>query len=221
MKKIPLLLFIITTLLIIFGCNQNAPTAEKITAAIEDNSTKPRSYQIPEANLTLTVPTGYQLEKNTTEPNRAGSFASYNFISEEKASAGKPFLTEVRFSSQESIEAFTKKCKENGDGLCFEGNFPTLESYEGGKKALTEKTDYKDAKNLSFQDKSYGNFYLVKTTRCEGDLCFIRQYTTFVDDTEIDFYITSWPENNKDNTDKDDSRANELFTQINIQHLTP
>ncbi len=203
MKKIIFLYFCITTVLAIVGCKQIAP----ITATKIPSSTQGQTYKIEEAKLNITLPAGYSLEKHKDEPNRRGSFVSYNFKSEEKQREDKPLLTEVLFSSKESIKNFIKKCKN--EDFCFEGYYPTAESFDAEKKAILEKTDYKENKNISFKN----NEYLVETFRCQGDFCSIRQYTTFFQDIRADFIITTYPNTE---SSKDDAKADELFSQITI-----
>ncbi len=204
MNKKLFLLSYITLSLLLFGCTQNVPAQDPSLQKID----------IPEAKISLFIPNYYKLKKINNEPNRAGSFSSYNFESTEKSTAGKPYLTEVRLSSKQSIENFNKECQKQGDNLCFEGNFPTLESYDAEKKAISEKISYKDKQHKLFDSRSY----LTKTYQCSGDSCLIKNYTTFVDDIEIDFSIFFWPLEDK-YSDEPNILSDQLFQQLKIQPI--
>jgi hypothetical protein len=155
-------------------------------------TTKP--FEIPEIPVTIYIPYNYTLVKND-EPNRRGSFVSYNFsqtlvISPSHDSyfpAEPPYLYEIQFFSEESISQFLARCPIRL--RCFEGDSPDAARYIGQKDALKKLSDYHEPfQNYSLQ-KFGDTYYLVATTRCIGAACAIREYTTYLNDIKIDVWI--------------------------------
>lgn len=153
-----------------------------------------KSFEIPEIPITISIPFNYTLVKND-EPNRRGSFVSYNFsqtlvISPSHDSyfpAEPPYFYEIQFFSEESISQFLARCPV--PLRCFEGDYPDLTRYFGQKDALEKRSDY----HGPFQNYSLQKFgdtdYLVSTTRCIGAACAIREYTTYLNDVKVDIWI--------------------------------
>jgi hypothetical protein len=151
-------------------------------------------FEIPEIPVTISVPFNYTLVKND-EPNRRGSFVSYNFsqtlvISPSRDSyfpAEPPYLYEIQFFSEESIRQFLARCPIRL--RCFEGDYPDAQRYIGQKAALEKLSDYHEpVQNYSLQ-KFGDTYYLVSTTRCIGAACAIREYTTYLNDIKVDIWI--------------------------------
>lgn len=169
-----------------------APPATRVPTSANKVELKP--FEILEIPVAIYVPYNYTLVKNN-EPNRRGSFVSYNFsqtlvISPSHDSyfpAEPPYFYEIEFFSEESIRQFLVKCPIKL--RCFEGDYPDVARYIGQKDALDELSDYHEAfQNYSLQ--KFGNtYYLVSTTRCIGAKCAIREYTTYLDDIKVDILI--------------------------------
>jgi hypothetical protein len=171
-------------------------------------------FEIPEVPATVYIPLNYTLIKND-EPNRRGSFVSYNFsqtlvIGPSQDSyfpAEPPYFYEIQFFSRDSISQFLERCSASPH--CFEGDYPDLARYFGQKEALEKRRDYHEPfQNYSLQ-KFGDTYYLVSTTRCVGARCAIREYTTYLNDIKVDAWIMM----------KDVSQAglsDELFSELNI-----
>ncbi len=153
-----------------------------------------KSFEIPEVPITVFIPFNYTLVKND-EPNRRGSFVSYNFsqtlvISPSHDSyfpAEPPYFYEIQFFSEESISQFLARCPIRL--RCFEGDYPDVARYMGQKEALGKLSDYHEPfQNYSLQ-KFGDTYYLVSTTRCIGAACAIREYTTYLNDLKVDTWI--------------------------------
>ncbi|WP_423225022.1 hypothetical protein [Candidatus Amarolinea aalborgensis] len=151
-------------------------------------------FEIPEIPIIVSIPFNYALVKNE-EPNRRGSFVSYNFsqtlvISPSHDSyfpAEPPYFHEIQFFSQESISQFLARCPIRL--RCFEGDYPDVARYIGQKDALGKLSDYHEPfQNYSLQ-KFGDTYYLVSTTRCIGAACAIREYTTYLKDIKVDIWI--------------------------------
>lgn len=148
---------------------------------------------------TITYPDTYTIEKSS-EAHRRGSYMSYDFY---KKTGNGIFLQEIQFFSATSISEFAKKCEI--DGMCFEGDYPTLERYNAQKEAFAQQQSYE-----KYVLKTFGNrSYFVSNTPCIGDSCIVREYTTFIEDTKIDIRIMM----------RDDSQIEEadaIFENIHI-----
>ncbi|MBT4850018.1 hypothetical protein HON36_04155 [Candidatus Parcubacteria bacterium] len=151
-----------------------------------------KAFYIPEANLSIEFPNKYTISKSLEE-GRRGSFASYDFLG---ADSGLPNLMEIQFFSEGSIKICEAKAEEN---LCFMGDYPTSERYQGQRQAFAGGQDYEKYK----LDDYAGTKYFSYTRRVVGDGGYIREYTTFISDTKIDI-IVYIGEDNKDLIDSAD-----------------
>jgi hypothetical protein len=150
--------------------------------------------RIPEVPLTLTFPSGYMLTKNQ-ETNRRGSFAAYDFTPLQGYKT--PYLKEIQFFSAESMEEFTRGCLENSP--CFFGDYPDLERYYEQWEAYRERKDLREFKRSLIGER----YYFVSNHPCEGDICLIREYTTFLlDDIKVDVWITMEDETQSNESDE-------------------
>ncbi|MEA3449658.1 MAG: DKNYY domain-containing protein [Patescibacteria group bacterium] len=155
---------------------------------------------VPEIGIKINFPEEYTITKNNEE-NRRGSFASYDFNYKQL-----PSLNEIQFFSEESIQKFTADC--GIDTPCFFSDYPDLTRYNGQKNAFLNNQNFLDYKLEKFNDR---NFF-ISTFNCHGDSCQIKEYTTFIDDIKIDFWITMENENQT-------SQADELFKKLEINLL--
>lgn len=146
---------------------------DEITEKTEDG------FSIPEVGIKIIFPEEYTITKNS-ERNRRGSFVSYDF----SYKAPLPMFQEVQFFSEKSIQQFTENC--GADTPCFFGDYPDLERYNSQKNAFKNETDYKKYELKKFGDRNY----FVSNFKCDGDSCVIREYTTFIDDTKVDIWVT-------------------------------
>lgn len=134
------------------------------------------SFLIPEVGIKIIIPGDMTIKSKGT--NRRGSFVSYSF-----GYQNPPSFQEIQFFSKESIQQFIRNCK---DEPCFFGDYPDLIRYDGQKKYFYKKEDYK---NYIF--KKIGNRnYFVSNIDSAGGGGVIREYTTFIDETKIDIWIT-------------------------------
>jgi hypothetical protein len=157
------------------------------------------AFFIPEVSATAVVPSEYILARSG-EAHRRGSFVSYDFI----PGAGEtPRFAEIQFFSAESIRAFAVPCAAT---ICFEGDYPTPERYEGEKAALSQHVDYGPFRLAAFGDREW----LVTNHPCAGDSCAIREYTTFLGDTKVDVWVLM-----QDDAQADASDA--LFASFRLQ----
>ena len=112
-----------------------------------------------------------------TEENRRGSFAAYGFhvVGERQI----PYLSEIEFFSEGSIEAFTSNCGE--EFPCFFGDYPDLDRFSGMKESFKLRTPYQDYALKRFGDR---DFFVINLP-CYGDDCVLREYTTFFGDVMV------------------------------------
>lgn len=159
-----------------------------------------KTFFIPEIGIKVDFPNDYSLEKNS-EPNRRGSFVSYDFKQLEKYQT--PRLYELQFFSEESIENFIKSCENT---LCFDGDYPDLTTYFGQKNAFAQSVDYQNFKIQKFGTRNW----FVSSHECVSDECVIKEYTTFLDDIKFDvwMYMTDLNE---------EPEADLLFAQLGIE----
>jgi hypothetical protein len=169
-----------------------ASPATRVPTSASKVTTKP--FEVPEIPVTIYIPYNYTLVKND-EPNRRGSFVSYNFsqtlvISPSHDSyfpAEPPYFYEIQFFSEESISQFFARCPV--PLRCFEGDYPDVARYIGQKDALEKLSDYHEPfQNYSLQ-KFGDTYYLVSTTRCIGAACAVREYTTYLNNIKVDIWI--------------------------------
>lgn len=161
--------------------------------------------EIPELNIKISYPDPYFLMSDLEE-NRRGSFMHYIWDNPGRNMPGYidsgVGLSEIQFFSRESIEKFNAECEVT---LCFEGDFPDVERYDGQKQAFLEISDYKNYHLFVFN----GENYLVANIPCSGDSCVIREYTTFIGDTKVDIWIRM-------ENDNLGEQADQLFGQLSI-----
>jgi hypothetical protein len=141
------------------------------------------SLSLPEPELMLQVPAGYEIVRNSEE-GRRGSFASYDFV----GASELPHLFEIQFFSEDSIRRFTENC----DAPCFFGDYPDLARYQRQAAALEKLTRYRnDMPRLGnhYSFRLGDRYYLVSNHACEGDICVIREYTTFLDEVKVDVWV--------------------------------
>ena len=190
MKKTILLTAIISAFFLA-GCTTNNQTtfqdpnqvkenqpAKTITQDDSENSEN-NVFLIPEIGIKIVFPNEYAITKNN-EDNRRGSFVSYNF----NYKSPPPAFQEIQLFNEKSIKQFIEKCDANSP--CFFDDYPNLERYNGQKNAFATSKNYEE-----YELKKFGNRnYFVSNFRCTGDSCVIREYTTFINDTKIDLWIT-------------------------------
>lgn len=150
-------------------------------------------------NHEIYFPDQYELLKNS-EAGRRGSFVSFNFSGVDS----NPSLKEVQLFSLDSIT----RCNEKD--VCFFGDYPTVDRYLGMRRAFKDGTDYDTYETKQFNDTRY----FVKTYKVEGDLGYIRQYTTFFGETEVDILL--YLLNISDNKVADDL-MDSVKWEVNIQ----
>lgn len=116
-------------------------------------------------------PAKYRLTQNTREPNRRGSYVSYDVT-------GGELMDEVQFFTIESVTEFNEGCKNT---MCFEGDYPTIERFKGLQTAYENGTSYQDYTLVSIGNEKY----LVKNIRVVTDSGYIREYNAFVGTTMV------------------------------------
>ncbi|MFA7681517.1 MAG: hypothetical protein WCX61_00640, partial [Candidatus Peribacteraceae bacterium] len=131
-------------------------------------------------DMTVAFPCDYDLLQNE-EINRRGSFLSFSFMP--RSGDTSPVLSEIQLFSPESIQAFLDAC---GDGLCFDGQYPTLQTYRDEKAAYEGISDWGVKHLFVFNDENF----LVANYPCNGDSCVLREYTFFIGDEKVDVWIT-------------------------------
>lgn len=134
-----------------------------------------------------------------TEENRRGSFAAYGFqvVGERQI----PYLSEIEFFTEGSIEAFTRDCGE--EFPCFFGDYPDLERYFGLKGAFELPAPYQDYALKRFGDRDF----FVISLPCYGDDCVLREYSTFFGEVMVAVWIVMEDESQTDLSDQ-------LFNQV-------
>lgn len=173
---------------------QTTPAQQLATENVE-------SFPIPEVGITVSFPQGYSLVRNK-EVNRRGSFVAYDFrLAGDEQTL---FLNELQFFSETSIRNFTKGCGKRE--MCFEGSYPTVSSYLKQKDAFMQKKSF-----AGYDLKRFGTrYWYVSDAKCSGDICTIREYTTFLGGTMFDVQIVMAADS------MDDVRADALFSQFGI-----
>lgn len=181
--------------------SRSTRTAEENTGSNESNEITKKTdngFFISEAGIKISFPDEYTITKNN-ETNRRGSFVSYDFSYKSQL----PTFQEIQFFNENSIKKFTAGC--GVDTPCFFGDYPDLETYNGQKDAFGSGKNYENYELKKFGDRNY----FVSNFECTGDSCVIREYTTFMDDTKIDIWITM-----EDDTQVD--AADSLFKKFEI-----
>jgi TolB protein len=155
-----------------------------------DHLPESKNSGLPESDLTCRLfseikaevcwPSNFSILQ-ITEENRRGSFAAYGFqvIGERQI----PYLSEIEFFSEGSIESFSRDCGE--EFPCFFGDYPDLERYFGLKGAFEFPAPYQDYAMKRFGDR----VFFVVNSPCYGDDCVLREYTTFFEDVMVAVWI--------------------------------
>lgn len=196
MKKY-LVILILFSFIFLAGCSlEEVDISDAPKTEITENGQQ--NFLISELGIEIVLPKTYSIEEN--EPDRRGSYASYSF----RAKLSPPTFQEIQLFSEDSIRIFNEKC-ESIDYPCFFGDYPDLEKYFGQKEAFLKNVNYEDYELIKFNDRNF----LVSDSECTGDICVIREYTTFIDDTKIDIWITMIDESQREEADK-------LFSQFRI-----
>jgi hypothetical protein len=133
-----------------------------------------------EVPIKVCLPHGYSISRSA-EPNRRGSFASYDLLPAEGSET--PYLVELQFFTKVSIEEFGTQCEQ--DSTCFFGDYPDLALYRGQREALEGSKTLEGYTLCRFNDRAF----LASNLVCYGDRCVIREYTTFVSDIKIDVWV--------------------------------
>lgn len=208
MKKFfPLIL--VALVLALGGCG--AREIQNDNNAVENNKpviTEPAQNQVAglavaEVGIKIQYPGDYSFSKST-EPNRGGSFSSYQFMNLNKETETPVLLMDILFLNQESIDKYAKNCAIN-PWDCQVVEIPSLESYAGQKESLEAKSDYKQFKFQEFN----GRPYLTASFKCQGDDCALREYVTFIGDIQVKVIIRMETESQAQEADK-------LFQDIKI-----
>jgi len=204
MLKSTFLSFLISTIL--FSGSMNPKLTD---SAIEDPNTstaktetfiknKGNSVQIPQTEIEISLPSNYKISKNSEE-NRRGSFASYDISNENYL---LPDFQEIQFFNEKSIKQFTSDCHNKP---CFFGDYPDITRYNEQKIAFNTEKNQKDYKLNKIGNRNY----FVRNINCSGDSCIIREYTTFINDTKIDIWITMQAKSQE-------TQADELIKELEI-----
>lgn len=164
----------------------------------DNNVFENKSFFVDAADMSVSYPGEYEIEKSQ-EVNRRGSFVSYTFRKEHEF----PYLHEILFYDEQSIAQFEESCPD--DSICFFGGYPDMEQYQNQRKALANNMDYGMSQLQVFGEESYH----VYSSRCYGDSCWYKEYTTYFDDVRIDISILM---ENKDQ----EQLADELFKSIQL-----
>ncbi len=167
--------------------------------AVSEEST---TTTISEASMKIALPKGLSLHKSNEE-NRRGSFVSYDF--EYSGERKTPYFSEIQFFSPESIKKFTDGCQ---DDFCFEGDYPDTQRYLDQKQALSAGEELPEYARKQFNSRDW----FVKTFRCEGDFCYIREYMTFIGDTEVAVIFML----DAENKEAQEVKADQLFEDFRI-----
>jgi len=176
---------------LMIGCSSTTPSPV-VTVDQLDNDLV--GY-IPEISTTVILPPGYTLRENLEEPNRRGTFAAYWFdqvTNEDPLDASQrvfPYFAEIQLFTDESIRDFEQYCEElateHPEVACFYGDFPSLERYNSQREAFYAIQDYENFVLRKFEEE----YYFVSTHWCEGHMCAVREYTTFIDQIKVDVLI--------------------------------
>lgn len=166
---------------------------------VEEPKTTKSPLDIPELGVKVSFPEDFTVTKSD-EKGRRGSYASYDFFN--RGNSREPLLSELQLFSRDSISQFQETCKTE---MCFEGDYPTTERYDGQKAALAKGVSYEGYALKTFN----GRKWLVTDRKCLGDSCTIREYTTFFADTKSDVWITAW--------ESKDREADALFAKLKFE----
>jgi hypothetical protein len=151
------------------------PTGEKYCYDHSDKTKQTKEFIFPEVTdsvFSIAYPSDYTIVKNTNEPNRRGSVASYDF--QKKSSNGLPHLAEVQIFTKASINKFLTACKDN---FCFDGHYPTLALFDALSKASEAESNYQ---NYEFYGTANSPSRWLRTTHVvTSDTLNIREYVAF------------------------------------------
>lgn len=135
------------------------------------------SVSIPEIYSFKEVPVPgalYSFDINTTRPDHP------------------PYFNNIRFDDENSRKKYVSECDADclGERASIDPQ-GQLKEYLRQKQIFTEKRPARDEEMLEIK----GRNWLAKNTPCEGDICYIRTYVTFVGDLRIVANIIGWPPN--------------------------
>lgn len=176
----------------------------------------------PETRIRIHFPSNYMLIENVNEPNRRGSFVSYNFLqvgeflpsNDAPFTSLPPYFYEIQFFTPKSIENFVKRCATeefiSPELLCYKGNHPDLTTYSGQKEAFYNRNDYENYSLERFKNE----YYFTSTKGCIGGYCQIREYTMFIKEIKIDIWILLHPLNTETQIEKSDYLINLLHIEL-------
>jgi hypothetical protein len=208
MKKV-LALSTIVLALALAGCsgksiqNENKAVDTNKPIIAEPTQNQVAESAIAEAGIKIQYPGDYSLNKST-ELDRWGSFAAYEFLNHNKETESPVSLQEILILNRESVDKYAKNCAVN-PWDCQVVELPSLESYNGQKEALVADRDYGQYKLNKFDNRSY----LTASFKCQGDDCVLREYITFIADNQVKVIIRMGAENQA-------IEADELFQNFKI-----
>jgi hypothetical protein len=133
-----------------------------------------------EVPVKVCLPRGSSVSRSV-EQNRRGSLVSYRLTPPEGSET--PYLTELQFFTEASIEGFAKYCEEHSP--CFFGDYPDLARYYGQKRALEQSETLDGYELRRLNDRAF----LVSNQPCYGENCVIREYTALVRDIKVDLWV--------------------------------
>ena len=155
-----------------------------------------------EVPLTIFLPYGYTITKSQ-EPYRRGSFVSYDIIP--PGNYETPYLQEIQFFTEKSIRDFLAAC--SGDAPCFFGDYPDLDRYFAQRQAFERRVGFDEYKLLQLGER----YYFTSNHTCEGDVCILREYTTFLSEgIKVDIWIIM-------DDETQDVQSDALISQVLMQ----
>jgi len=159
------------------------------------------AFDLPGVGATIVLPEGYSVLTNN-EYNRRGSLVSFDVAPADRAA---PYLGEIQFFSESSLRTFQERCDVGGWGYCFEGDYPDLDRFRAFRAAIDPC-----AAPAPYEAGQFGGrCYLVGTHRCMGDLCVLREYTTFLNDRMVSLIVV------QENASQENA-SDELFASFEL-----
>lgn len=138
-------------------------------------------FDLPEAGFTVTFPCGFGLIADDHKfSGRHGSYVYYSFSRKDYSAVDiSPFFHELHFLTEDSVPEVKPVCP----GLCVD----TRTKAEYRKLKSEWEVGKSDRQVLTLG----GTKYMVNTESWPGEDAYLREYTTFIGDTEIDIWIVS------------------------------
>lgn len=182
---------------------------ETVQGNISNANTYPASVStfVPQVNLTLIYPGQFTLKESKMLYSQAAS-VSFDFVQQFIKGKNEYFPANISFLTSESVQKYQDGCSTE-TGLVEKPCLPegySGDSYKSLQKSLANKTGYKDYKYMNLG----GTGYLVENTKCSGDTCYNRQYSTIKGDIRIDTVVTIFDEAFQD-------EADQLITEIVVK----